>query len=166
MKRTLMILIIIAGPLLFTGCPETPLGTAELKDAATGETIALAWDLNYDGVPDRNEDGTPKLVLDPKIYTAANQADSIGPLVLTGLGAFGVPFVAGIAVFWKKHKLGKMIANLVASVQAGRASVEANGAKGSLEIFDNALANAQNPKTAAMVADLKEAAGLPSVSNP
>ncbi len=162
MKRTLMILIILAGPLLVVGCPETPIGTVLMDDEER-----LAWDRNFDGKADLLDDGvTPDLVLDPGIYLAANQADAIGPLVLTGLGAFGVPFVAVIAVFWKKYKLGKMIANLVASVQAGRASVEAQGAKGTLEILDNALANAQNPETAAMVADLKKAAGMPSVTLP
>ncbi len=162
MKRTLMILIMLVGPLLMVGCPETPVGTVLMGDGQR-----LAWDRDLNGKPDLLDDGvTPDLVVDPEIYMAANQADVIGPLVLTGLGAFGVPFVGLIAVFWKKHGLGKMIANLVASVQAGRASVEKNGAKGALEILDNALANAQDPKTAAMVADLKKAAGLPSVSSP
>ncbi len=166
MKRTLMILIIVAGPLLFAGCPETPMGTVAVKNA-DGDDVGLAWDRKpYDGVADVNEDGTPDLVLGANIYKVANQADSFGPTALAIAASFGVPFVGAIGIFWRKHKLAKMTANLVAAIQAGRASVNASGAKGSLEILDNALANAQHPDTAAMVADLKEAAGLPSVSSP
>ena len=160
LRRLMLILMLAAGPVLLVGCPETPVGTV------TDETGALVWDHNFDGVPDVNDAGDPEYVVDPKIYAAANQADTIGPLVLTGLASFGVPFVAAIAVFWKKYKFGKMTANLVASIQSGRASLKANGAKGSLDILDNALKAAQDPDAAAMVADLKKAAGLPSVSSP
>ncbi len=162
MKRTLMILIIVAGALLVVGCPETPVGTVLMDDGQR-----LAWDRDLNGEPDLLDDGvTPDLVVDPDIYMAANQADAIGPLVLTGLAAFGVPFVAAIGVFWRKYKLGKMTANLIASIQAGRASVKEHGTKGLLESLDIALDAAQHPDTKAMVADLKKAAGLASVTLP
>ncbi len=163
MKRTLMILIILAGPLLLAGCPETPMGTVAERDVQTGEIRATIWDRDYDGQADRKADGTPDYVLDPKFYATADTVDSIGMQVL-GVAAIFLPAAGWFREAWKRYKGKKLVTNLIASFQVGRSSLKKNGAKGALDILDNALEAVQHPDTRAMVKDIKAAAQMPSVS--
>lgn len=164
LRRLMLIMMLICVPAVMMGCPETPFGTVTVMDEA-GNPIASAWDRDLDGEADKDPvTGEVDLVLPKEAYTAARRADIFGPEILQLLAAFGVPFVGMAAVWWRKYKFGLKTANLVTSIQAARASIKANGAKGSLVLLDDALKAAQDPDTAAMVADLKKAAGLPSVS--
>ena len=167
MKRTLMILIMLAGPLLFAGCPETPFGTVPVEDEQ-GQKIASAWDKDFDGVADIDPaTGEVDLVLPKAAYAVAQQVDEVAPgLLKTAGGLLGISFLTILGLAWKNRKWAGFGISVVESVQAVRQTIATEGPKGFLKIFDAALKKSQSRKTKAIVDDIKLKANVASVDQP
>uniref|UniRef100_A0A6H1ZGT9 Uncharacterized protein n=1 Tax=viral metagenome TaxID=1070528 RepID=A0A6H1ZGT9_9ZZZZ len=176
MKRAIVVLLVVtccfAAP---SSCIRPPTGTVLIDTTGDGVVDSLALDIKdnatgetrSDGLPDVDASGAPLIVEGSKgAYMAGEAADQFGPTVLGVIGtAFGLPFLAAIAAVWRGSRLGRVVTNMVMSVQAARKSI-AGGESGAaiLAALDSALETAQSQETKDFIEKAKRELGLPSVT--
>jgi len=175
--------------LLVVGCVNPPVNTTFVKDA-NDKITSLAWDKNQDGIPDQilqttinpvtgeselvlGPDGQPVLVADvvpgSTGYGVGEAIDTVGPATL-GILATLVPggigaILAGLAGAWRLSRFGRIFNNTVMSIQIARQRLKDGGLTGSLKLLDEAVKSGQLQATIDEIAKIKEAMGLPSVSD-
>ena len=160
-KRFVAIVLVLGlgcSLVLVAGCPEPPRGMVPVEGG-------YAWDDDHDGQPDKNADGSLKLVPGSQLRKPADTIDSVMPTVLTiGGSLLGVPVLVGIGRAWGKWKFGNVLVNTVMTVQAARKKLQDNQETKALEILTTEL-NRQLPQTKKMIADIKLAKNIPSVTD-
>jgi len=172
MKRialvTLFVLGVIALGVGTVGCFAPPQKTVWWDTTGDGEPDILAVDADMDGRPDVDAAGNPILALSPEElakYRALLVADKYGPEVLaTGGVLFGIPLLAAIGGIWKSVKFGRVLTNMILSIQQARSTLKKYGPAGSLEVLDGALSDAQVQGTKDAIVAVKDKLGLGSVT--
>jgi len=162
--RWCFLVTVFVGLIFVAGCVSPPEGTMFVDLEGNGIEV-LVQDADKDGVPDVDAAGNV-IPVSYGVYKGADIVDSTVPTVLGAIGTiFGAPLLVGVGAWWHKARAGRLVANLIASVQAGRAKLktQTNG-EVLLEAFDKALEDIQDPQTILLVKELKIRLGLEKVT--
>ena len=76
---------------------------------------------------------------------------------------FGGTILTGLAAAWRQHKFGRIIGNLVMSVQTGRQRLKDNKFDSALDLIDETLGS-QTQEVVDIVRDTKKKLGIKPVS--
>lgn len=154
MKRLTMILLFVMLLPAANGCIHPPKGTTWLD--VDGQTMLVMAD--EDGNPIRDPaTGEYLIVADGKYVKTVDAADSLGSTLLITLGAIaGFPIAVGIGSVWKGARFGRLILNLVLSVQAARQALKDKGMAEALEVVNDSLSEEQIDATRDLVDKLKD----------
>lgn len=150
--------------LLLAGCTQPPVKTVE---ATVDDKPVLAYDLDEDGAPDTDGYGRILVVPGSEIYKYTETADTYVPLALDAAspwigGGIGV-VLAGLAAAWRQHKFGRILGNLVMSVQVARQRLKNDGLDEALDLVDETLGSQQTTEVTNIVRDTKKKLTLPTV---
>ena len=169
MRKTLC-LWLLAGLGLVTlganlpGCIHPPAGTVAIDITGDGEPDAVAIDADKDGQPDLDPNGNPQIVAGSKeAYARAATIDSVAPGILNAAGLLtagtGIGAIFGaVGIWWRGAKVGRLVANLVLSIQSGRKALAVEKPD-ALAVLDKALDDAQKnvPGLRDKIIELKKA---------
>lgn len=173
LKKALLVAMIFVGiGLIFSpmvGCVNPPEGYIEYDVNDDGTPDVYAQDLDQDGIPDLDKKGKPIVLPTSESLKYARVADEAGPTVLTGVGILtGVPLLSAIALAWKRIKFGRVFANTVAHVQAGRMALKDKGYMAVVEILKNLMDKAGSVEEQAairQIIDLIKQAGAENIGD-
>jgi len=157
-----MLVLLFAG----TSCTDSQAGIILTDTTGDHQVDSRGIDRNHDGNIDIDANG--ELIIWPGLgpYKYTEVTDDLMPVGLIGAGALtGLSVLGAIGAWWRSAKPGRMLANLITSIQLARADIKKNGEEGALSAFDRMLKNTQDPELRAWIIKAKKALDLASVTD-
>jgi len=147
------------------GCTHPP-RTIPFDLDGDGAPDILAVDADGDYIPDLDANGQPILVEGTEHYGMTYKVDTAIPSLLTILGGLtGIGWLGGAGILWNRVKVGRVVSNLIAGIQAARQKIAEDGPEGLLEQIDETLDVVETKETKKVVSNVKDKEGFVSATD-